>query len=66
MNIQYVFDEYGQETAVIMPIALWHELMSEKETAYLLKSQKMRERLLESKNRQTGIPFEEIIKKFGI
>jgi PHD/YefM family antitoxin component YafN of YafNO toxin-antitoxin module len=66
MNIQYVFDEYGQETAVIMPIALWHELMSEKETAYLLKSQKMRERLLESKNRQTGIPFEEITKKFGI
>lgn len=66
MNIHYVFDEHGQETAVIVPIALWHELMSEKETVYLLKSQKMRERLLKSRDRQTGISFEELTEKFGI
>ena len=29
-----------------MPIDLWHELQSEKETAYLLKSETMKERLL--------------------
>lgn len=66
MNILYVLDEQGRETAVIVPIQLWHELMSEKETAYLLKNQKMRDRLLESKNRQTGISLEELTKKFGV
>jgi hypothetical protein len=65
-EIQYVSDETGQPTAVIVPIELWREIESEKETAYLLKSDHMKRRLLEAKERQTGIPFEEALEKLGI
>ena len=58
-DIQYVSDESGNPTAVIVPIELWREIESEKETAYLLESENMKRRLLEAKERQTGIPFEE-------
>lgn len=65
-EIQYVSDESGQPTAVIVPIELWREIESEKETAYLLKSENMKRRLLEAKERKTGIPFEEALEKLGI
>jgi len=65
-EIQYVSDETGNPTAVIVPIELWREIESEKETAYLLKSENMKHRLLEAKDRQTGIPFEEAREKLGI
>ncbi|MDX6528056.1 MAG: hypothetical protein QOH41_346 [Blastocatellia bacterium] len=66
LEIQYVSDESGQPTAVIVPIELWREIESEKETAYLLKSENMKRRLLEAKERATGIPFEEALEKLGI
>ena len=66
LEIQFVSDESGQPTAVIVPIELWREIESEKETAYLLKSENMKRRLLEAKERQTGIPFEEAREKLGI
>ena len=47
-EIQYVSDESGNSTAVIVPIELWREIESEKETAYLLKSENMKRRLLEA------------------
>lgn len=65
-EIQYVSDESGQPTAVIVPIELWREIESEKETAYLLKSETMKRRLLEARERKTGIPFEEALEKLGI
>ena len=65
-EIQYVSDESGEPTAVIVPIELWREIESEKETAYLLKSENMKQRLMEAKERQTGIPFEEAREKLGI
>ena len=65
-DIQYISDESGNPTAVIVPIELWREIESEKETAYLLKSETMKRRLLEAKDRQTGIPFEEAREKLGI
>ena len=65
-DIQYISDETGNPTAVIVPIELWREIESEKETAYLLKSEEMKRRLLEAKDRQTGIPFEEALEKLGI
>jgi len=65
-EIQYVSDETGEPTAVIVPIELWREIESEKETAYLLKRENMKQRLLEAKDRQTGIPFEEAREKLGI
>jgi len=65
-EIQYVSDETGNPTAVIVPIELWREIESEKETAYLLKSEEMKRRLLEAKDRQTGISFEDAREKLGI
>jgi PHD/YefM family antitoxin component YafN of YafNO toxin-antitoxin module len=65
-ELQYVSDESGEPTAVIVPIELWRQIESEKETAYLLKSENMKRRLLEAKERQTGIPFEEALEKLGI
>ena len=65
-QVQYISDENNTITAVIVPIELWHELQSEKETAYLLKSEAMRERLLAARQRNTGMPLEEACEKLGI
>lgn len=65
-ELQYVSDESGNPVSVIVPIELWREIESEKETAYLLKSETMKLRLQEAKERQSGIPFEEAREKFGI
>ena len=46
-EVQYVSDETGQPVSVIVPIKLWREIESERETAYLLRSAKMKERLLQ-------------------
>lgn len=66
MEIQYVSDAEGNAVGVIVPIELWHEIESEIETAYLLKSETMKQRLLEAKERQEGIPLEEAREKLGI
>jgi len=66
LRLQYVNDEEGRTTSVIVPIELWRELTSEKETAYLLQSDEMRERLLAAKTRETGIPYEVVREKLGI
>jgi antitoxin YefM len=65
-GIQYISDEEGNPTGVIIPIDLWHEIISEHETAYLLKSEAMKQRLLQAKNRRDGIPFEVVREKLGI
>ena len=65
-DIQYISDESGNTIGVIVPIKLWREIESEKETAYLLKSDNMRRRLLEAKERQEGIGFEDACEKLGI
>lgn len=65
-QIQYISDEKDKVTAVIVPIDLWREIQSEKETAYLLKNEKMKKRLVEAKNRKEGIPFDEACKKLGV
>ena len=56
-EIQYISDESGNTVGVIVPIELWREIESERETAYLLKSENMKRRLLEAKDRQDGIPL---------
>jgi antitoxin YefM len=65
-EIQYITDEEGRPTGVIVPIDLWREILSEKETAHLLNSDAMRERLLAALERQDGIPFEVVREKLGI
>ena len=65
-EIQYVSDSDGKEVAVIVPIELWRAIASERETAYLLKSEAMKKRLLEAKNRTGGVTLEEAREKLGI
>jgi len=66
LDLQYVHDAAGQPVSVIVPIALWREIESERETAYLLKSDAMRNRLLEAKDRTEGISLEDARAKLGI
>ena len=65
-EIQSVSNENGEPTAVIVPISLWRDIESERETAHLLKSETMKRRLLEAKKRQQGIPLDEAFAKLAI
>ena len=65
-EIQYISDENGEPTAVIVPISLWREIESERETAHLLQSEAMRRRLLEARGRQQGPSLDEALEKLGI
>jgi hypothetical protein len=49
-----------------VPIALWKEIASERETAYLLKSDTMRQRLLQAVERGSGVPLEDAASKLGL
>ena len=65
-DIHYISDATGKTVGVIVPIALWQEIESERETAYLLKSGAMRQRLLEAKDRTEGIPLADARAQLGI
>ncbi len=65
-QIEYVSDEQGEPTAVLVPIDLWREISSERETAYLLRSETMRKRLLEARQRSEGVPLEVVRAKLGV
>jgi len=65
-EIQYISDESGETTAVIVPISLWREIESERETRYLLKSVAMKRRLMGAKDRTEGIPLEAAVEKLGL
>jgi PHD/YefM family antitoxin component YafN of YafNO toxin-antitoxin module len=65
-EIQYISDEEGNPTGVIVPIDLWREIASERETAHLLRSETMKRRLLEARGRREGIPFAEVREKLGV
>ena len=66
IDIQYISDESGKRTAVIVPIEIWREIESEKETAYLLKSENMKRRLAEAKDRDNGIPLQQALEKLWV
>ncbi|MFC2156086.1 type II toxin-antitoxin system prevent-host-death family antitoxin [Acidobacteriota bacterium] len=66
IDIQYIVNKNGHNTAVIVPIDLWEEIMSESETKYLLRSENMRKRLIEAMQRSEGIPFEQVREKLRI
>ena len=64
-DIQIVSNEAGEPTAVIVPIELWREIASEREKAYLFKSETMKQRLLAAQ-RQDGLSLEAVLAKFGM
>ena len=65
-DIQIVSNEAGEPTAVIVPIELWREIASERETAYLLRSDAMKQRLLAAAQRRDGLAFDTVIEKLGM
>ena len=65
-EIQFVSSEGGEPTAVIVPIELWREIESERETAYSLRSETIKDRLLPAALRQTGLSLEAAVEKLGI
>lgn len=64
-DVQYVSDAEGNPVGVLVPLALWREIASERETAYLLGSGAMR-RLLEAKERTEGVSFEDARAQLGV
>jgi PHD/YefM family antitoxin component YafN of YafNO toxin-antitoxin module len=65
-EIQIVSNEAGEPTAVIVPIDLWREIESERETSYLLRSETMKQRLLAARQRREGLSLEAVVEKLGI
>jgi hypothetical protein len=65
-DVQFVSDADGNPISVIVPIELWREIESERETAYLLKSATMKQRLIDAKNRSGGLTVEDARAKLGI
>ncbi|MCI5138234.1 MAG: prevent-host-death protein [Candidatus Electrothrix sp. AR1] len=65
-HVQYISNKNSKVTGVIVPIDLWRKIESERETARLLRSETMKHRLLEAKNRTEGISLDEACKKLGI
>ncbi len=66
LRVQYVNDEKGTTVGVLVPIELWREIESERETAYLLKTETMKKRLLDAKKRKSGLTREQVREKLGI
>jgi PHD/YefM family antitoxin component YafN of YafNO toxin-antitoxin module len=74
MGIQYIVDESGDPTAVVVPIEEWERLLEEvrkaeperDDTRYLLQSETMRKRILEAKERSGGKTWEEVQDALGI
>jgi hypothetical protein len=63
--VQYVSDASGNAVAVLVPIELWREIESERETAYLLKTDAMKQRLAEAKARTGGVSLDNARKMAG-
>ncbi|OEU53384.1 MAG: hypothetical protein BA871_08240 [Desulfuromonadales bacterium C00003096] len=67
-NIQYLTDESGKKTGVVLSLEEYERLRAgiESETDYLLKSPVNRARLLEAINRKESISEDVVYEKLGI
>ena len=65
-DIQIVSNEAGEPTAVLVPIELWREISAERETAYLLSSETMKQRLLTAAQRTSGLSLDAVVEKRGV
>ncbi|MEO1403305.1 MAG: hypothetical protein AAFV72_18940 [Cyanobacteria bacterium J06635_1] len=53
-NVQYLSNEQGALTNVLIPIELWKNIVSELEATHLLKSETTKLRVLEAQRRDKG------------
>ncbi|MCF6286765.1 MAG: prevent-host-death protein [Candidatus Hydrogenedentes bacterium] len=65
-ELQYITNADGEQVGVVVPMEIWREIESERETAYLLKSPAMKRRLLEARNRMGGISLDDARTKLGL
>ena len=65
-DVQYVTNEQGDVTGVLVPIALWREIASELETQHLLASPAMRAHLAAARASTESIPLDEALTQLGI
>jgi PHD/YefM family antitoxin component YafN of YafNO toxin-antitoxin module len=65
-ELQYITNADGEQVGVVVPMEIWREIESERETAYLLKSPAMKLRLLEARNRMGGISLDDARTKLGL
>src|SRR5579871_5519762 len=54
MEIQYISDAAGNSVGVIVPIALWREIESERETAYQGSRETMKKEQTEARKHTNG------------
>ncbi|EFI33101.1 conserved hypothetical protein [Desulfonatronospira thiodismutans ASO3-1] len=74
MSIQYIVNESGVPTAVVVSIEEWEMLLDKvrkmeperDDTEYLLQSETMKKRLLEARSRSGGKSWEEVQDALGI
>ena len=66
IQAQHTSDADDREASVIAPSGSRRAISSERETAYLLKSENMKRRLLKARERSTGIPFEAARLRLGL
>ena len=65
-DLQYIADGDGRLKAVVVPIDTWRDIESELETTHLLRSESMRQRLLEALRRERGVPLEQAMADLGV
>ena len=65
-DVQYVSNEAGEVTSVLVPVEVWREIASEIETKYLLASPAMRRRLDASLGSKEGVSFDETLAQLGV
>ncbi len=59
-------DPDGRVTAVVVPIDVWREIASERETQHLLASPAMRERLLRGLAADDALPMDDVVARLGL
>lgn len=63
--LQYISDDQGNPSGVIVPIELWREISAQVEAALLLKSDSSRQQLLEATNRTGGVPLAAVLEELA-
>lgn len=74
MSIQFIVNDLGDPTSVVVPIEEWQELVAKlqqaeperNDTEYLLGSPEMKRRLMESLGRAGGKSWDEVRNALGI
>lgn len=65
-EVKVVKNDQGEEIAGIVPIQLWREIESERETAYLMSTPANRQRLTEALIRTEGVSMDSVLWKLGV